>query len=183
MPDFGASSEVRPLDTERILRTLDAHGVDYVLIGGIACLMHGASRVTVDADLVAAADRANLGRLFDVLGDLRAAVLVSERRMAMEDGDPWEVESLRRGPDALVEAQTWHFTTDAGPLDIVFQAAGVGDYHDHLPRAEVLEVFGTQVRVAGLDDLISSKEALLREKDTSILSELHAIRRQRPDSG
>lgn len=165
-----------PLDTERILRTLDAHAVEYVLIGGIACLMHGASRVTVDADVVASTDGQNLVRLFEALGALGAAVLVSERRLAMEAGDPWEVESLRGGPGSLCQAPAWHFTTDAGPLDVVFEAAGVGSYHDHLPRAEVRQVFGTRVHVAGLDDLISSKEALLREKDASVLSELRALR-------
>lgn len=141
--------------------------------------MHGASRVTVDADVVASTDRQNLTRLFHALGELGASVLVSERRMEMEDGDPWEVDSLRRGPEALGDAEAWHFTTDAGPLDIVFEAAGVGGYHDHLPRAEVHEVFGTQVHVASLDDLISSKESLLREKDSSILAELHALRNDR----
>jgi len=157
----------------------DAHGVSYVLIGGIACLMHGASRVTVDTDVVAATDRENLARLFAALRDLDAAVLVSEHRMAMEDGDPWEVDTLRRGPGALAEAETWHFTTDAGALDIVFNAAGVGDYHRHLPRAETRDVFGLQVQVAGLEDLITSKESLRREKDVSVLSELWALLRHR----
>lgn len=179
LTDFDASSRVKPLDTERILRILDTHGVDYVLIGGIACLMHGASRVTVDADVVASIDTENLARLFDALRDLRASVLVSDSRMEMEDGDPWEVDSLRRGPEAFTEAEAWHFTTDAGPLDIVFDAAGVGGYHEHLPGAEVHEVFGTQVHVASLDDLISSKETLLRDKDAGILAELHALRSDR----
>ncbi|MGQ0742816.1 MAG: hypothetical protein ACT4OS_00455 [Acidimicrobiales bacterium] len=174
--DFAASSVIHPLDTERILRTLDHHGVDYVLIGGIACLMHGASRVTVDADVVAAQDAANLARLCQALVELGAAVLVGEARMAMEAGDPWEVDLLRHGPTALAQAPAWHFTTEAGPLDLVFDAAGVGGYHDHLHRAEVRMVFGAPVKVAGLDDLISSKEALGRDKDASVLTELLALR-------
>lgn len=178
MAEFAARSDLQPLDSERILRTLGDHEVAYVLIGGIACLMHGASRVTVDTDVVAATDRGNLGRLFDALKDLDAAVLVSEQRREMEDGDPWEVEHLRRGPDAMIEAEAWHFTTVAGPLDIIFTAAGVGGYQAHLERAETIEVFGIEVLVAGLDDLISSKEALLRDKDTSILAELRALRSQ-----
>ncbi len=174
--EFAARSELRPLDTERILRALDDHGVDFVLIGGIACLMHGASRVTVDADVVAASTQRNLGQLFAALEDLGAAVLVSVRRREMEDGEPWEVEHLRRGPEAMAEVDAWHFTTDAGPLDVVFAAAGVGSYEDHLDHAEPFEVFGIRVLVAGLDDLISSKETLMRGKDISILSELRALR-------
>lgn len=176
LTEFSARSELRPLDSKRILRTFDEHRIDYVLIGGIACLMHGATRVTVDTDVVAARDRANLGRLFEALKALDAAVLVSDGRQAMEDGEAWEVVSLRRGPGALAEAEAWHFTTDAGPLDVIFAAAGVGCYEDHLPRAELFEVFGVQVQVAGLEDLILSKESLLREKDTSVLAELRALR-------
>jgi len=178
LTEFSARSELRPLDSERILRTLGDHGVAYVLIGGIACLMHGASRVTVDADVVAATDQRNLRCLFDALRDLGAAVLVSEQRRAMEDGDPWEIDHLRRGPAAMPEAEAWHFTTEAGPLDVVFAAAGVGGYEDHLDRAETFEVFGIEILVAGLDDLITSKETLLRDKDSSILTELRALRSQ-----
>lgn len=176
MAEFGYSSQVRPLDTERILAALESHGVDYVLIGGIACLMHGASRVTVDTDVVAAVDRANAVRLLDALRALDAAVLVSRERMAIEDGEPWEVESLRRGPDGLADAEAWHFTTAAGPLDIVFHAAGVGGYHEHLPGSERRAVFGIEVNVAGLEDLIRSKESLSRDKDASVLIELRQLR-------
>ncbi len=158
---------------------LGAHGVDFVLIGGIACLVHGSSRVTVDADVVADDRGDNLDRLLAALWDLGAAVLVGAERMAIEDGDPWEVIALRQGPGGLNEAEAWHFTTDAGPLDVVFRAAGVGGYHDHLPAAERRRVFGIEVTVAGLDDLIRSKEGLARERDLAVLSELRELRRQR----
>lgn len=174
--EFSHSTRIRSLDTERILAVLEARGVDYVLIGGIACLMHGASRVTVDADVIAAASIENATRLIAALGDLGAAVLMSEQRMKVEDGEPWEVESLRRGPDGLFDAEAWHFTTDAGPLDVIFHAAGVGDYHEHLHRAERLAVFGIEVKVAGIDDLIRSKESLSRSKDLSVLDELRQLR-------
>lgn len=179
MAEFGYSSQVRPLDTERILAAFEAHGVDYVLIGGIACLMHGASRVTVDTDVVADMDLENAARLFAALQDLGAKVLMSEQRIAVEDGEPWEVESLRRGPGGLADAEAWHFTTAAGPLDVVFSAAGVGGYHEHLPGSERRAVFGIEVNVAGLEDLIRSKESLSRDKDTSVLSELRELWRAR----
>jgi hypothetical protein len=36
-----------PLDAERILRALAEHGVDYVLIGGLAVQTHGHVRTTI----------------------------------------------------------------------------------------------------------------------------------------
>jgi hypothetical protein len=52
-----------PLDAERILRALTEHGVEYVLIGGLAVQTHGHVRTTNDADLIPAPDPANLKRL------------------------------------------------------------------------------------------------------------------------
>lgn len=181
MADFSASPDVQALDTERILATLAAHGVEYVLVGGVACLMHGSTRVTVDADLVPAASPENLARLVEALRTLGAAVFVPRARMRMEAGEPWEVVALRRGPEALLEADAWHFTTDAGPIDVVLDAAGVGGYEDHLGRVETREVFGIQVKLAGLDDLIRSKETLNRDKDAAVLQDLYDLRARSVD--
>jgi hypothetical protein len=177
--EFRVATELNALDTERLLRVLDAHGVAYVLIGGVACLVHGASQGTRDTDLVPATDDANLAKLYDALVALNAAVFVEPRRLEMEGGAPWEVESLRRGAAALRDADAWHFVTDGGPVDLVFTAAGVGGFDDHLARAERLELFGVQVLVAGLDDLITSKTTLGREKDAFTVSELRRLRDER----
>ncbi len=176
MPDFSASFELGPLDTERLLRALDDAAVQYVLIGGVACLVHGASRVTVDADIVPALDDENLRRLLNALASVNAHVLVDEQRLKFEAGDVWETMSLRRGAEGLRDADAWHFTTSAGPVDVVMVAAGVGDFSRHIAGATRLELFGIQVLVAGLDDLILSKETLGREKDLSVLSELRELR-------
>jgi predicted nucleotidyltransferase len=58
------------LDAERILRVLAEHGVEYVLIGGLAVQTHGHVRTTNDADLIPAPDPANLERLANALQDL-----------------------------------------------------------------------------------------------------------------
>jgi hypothetical protein len=62
-----------PLDAERILRALAEHGVDYVLIGGLAVQTHGHVRTTSDADVIPAPDRANLKRLNAALRDLEGS--------------------------------------------------------------------------------------------------------------
>ena len=50
------------------------------------------------------------------------------------------------------------------------------------PRfAENLTVAGRPIHVAGLDDLIDSKETSGRDKDLRALGELRRLRRLRPD--
>ena len=179
--EFGVSHEIFGLDTERILQTLAEHRVEYVLVGGLAALAHGSTLATADADLVPRPDAANLERLLDALEALGGQVLVSERRQAMESGEPWGVAELRRGADGLTSAPAWHLTTSAGPVDVVMDAAGVGTYDAHLDAAVDREAFGVVIRVAGLADLIASKRALGRPKDQAILRELIDLDERAPD--
>lgn len=174
--EFGAGSEIAGLDTERILNTLASHGVEYVLVGGLAAIAHGSTLATADADVVPRRDADNLERLLQALQELDGKVLVDARRLAMEDGEPWEVAELRRGPAALDRAEAWHFTTDAGPVDVVMTATGVGPFEAHADAAEERDVFGIRIRVAGIGDLIASKKALDRPKDRAMLDELRELR-------
>ena len=50
-----------PLQIERVIEVLDRHAVQYMLIGGVAALLHGAQRPTLDLDLLPHSDRENLG--------------------------------------------------------------------------------------------------------------------------
>ena len=176
---FGVSSDVRGLDTERILRVFAAHQVDYVLIGGLAALAHGSTIATADAYVLPRLDTTNLEGLLDALEELGAAILISEQRLAMEAGPAWEATELNdRGAEALASADAWHFTTDAGPIDVVVRVTGVGPYEAHMSGAEDRAVFGVRIRVAGLGDLISSKEATGRPKDEAILKDLRELREQ-----
>ncbi|HEV3071346.1 MAG TPA: hypothetical protein VGY76_07980 [Solirubrobacteraceae bacterium] len=68
-------AERQPPDVERIFAALDAHGVDYVVVGGIAVQVHGHVRMTNDLDLIPSPTPANLKRLADALNDLKARVL------------------------------------------------------------------------------------------------------------
>lgn len=45
-------AESAPFDLERILRTLDRHRVEYVLVGGLGARALGATRPTEDVDFV-----------------------------------------------------------------------------------------------------------------------------------
>lgn len=172
---FEASHEIAGLDTERILRTLAGHGVDYILVGGLAAIAYGSTLATADADLVPDPDPANLERLLDALESLDAKVLVSEQRLAMESAEPWEVTELAKGGAALSGADAWHFTTAAGPIDVVMTATGVGPYDAHLGGVVEREAFGIVIRIAGLNDLIGSKEALHRPKDEAVVRELREL--------
>ena len=68
-------------DPGELLRRLVAAGVDFVVIGGIAAVLHGSARLTRDLDIVFAPDAGNLEALARVLpADATLACAASRRR-------------------------------------------------------------------------------------------------------
>lgn len=61
-------------DPEKMLSALAAEGVDFVLTGGMAAILHGDVGVTVDLDVVPERDGPNLERLAQALRTLGAHI-------------------------------------------------------------------------------------------------------------
>jgi hypothetical protein len=158
------SAPDRVFDAETMLGVLVAHGVDFVVIGGIAVQAHGYIRWTKDLDVIVRPDILNFSRLGEALADLEAEVRGSG---TLKLTDPHQ---LRRAPLIPI-------LTRAGPLDVVNveHVAGAPRSYDSL-RAAALEVelSGFEVAVAGLSDLIRMKRAAGREHD---LMDIEALTR------
>jgi hypothetical protein len=146
-------SEIAPLDPERIVGALAAHGVRYVLIGALAGRLQGLPRFTADADITPSRDQANLAA---ALRELGARVYT--------DGVP-EGLAFDCTARTLARAEMWNLVTDAGRIDVVFRPAGTEGYDDLVHDAITFEVFGAQLMVSSLADLIRSKEAADRPQD------------------
>jgi hypothetical protein len=67
------TTEPPTLDVEQILAALTRHGVEFLLVGGVAAIAHGARRLTVDLDCLALRTSENLDRLAEALRDLNVA--------------------------------------------------------------------------------------------------------------
>lgn len=155
-----------PLDPECLFGVLGDHAVDYVLIGGLAGVLHGSTAMTNDADIVPADDRENLERLAEALRDLDAR---------LRSPDTPEGVSFDPHPALLESMATLNMTTRCGDLDATFSPPGLTDY-DTLAAASVeFEIAGRRVRVACLADIIRSKEAADRPKDRATLPILRAL--------
>lgn len=62
VPSF-VTSDVAGLQAEDLFACLDRHRVQYVLIGGLAAVLHGSPLPTLDADICPSTDPENLERL------------------------------------------------------------------------------------------------------------------------
>ncbi len=163
----------RPFDVSEILRTLSAHRVDFVVIGGVAVQVHGYVRYTKDIDVVVRPSTLNLSRLSEALADLEAEPRAAS---AIDLADPHQLRSAPLVP----------IMTRAGPLDLVNieHLAGAPTSYDSLREAALLvELLGAEVAFAGLSDLIRMKRAAGRRHD---LADIEALTRKpddRPDGG
>lgn len=55
---------------EEIIGALLDADVDFIVGGGVACVLHGVERVTMDVDIAVATDPENFGRFIDVMDSL-----------------------------------------------------------------------------------------------------------------
>ena len=131
-----------PLDAAAILRALADHGVDYVVIGGMAVQAHGHTRTTQDLDLVPEPSAVNLARLAAAAHALGVTADIDFR-----------------------ESIAITLETSAGGLDVHLRPPGAAPYARLRARALELDVAGLKVAVAGLDDLIAMKRASGRPID------------------
>jgi len=149
---------------EGVIRLLGRHGVEYVLIGGLAAITHGAPLVTRDVDLCYARDRQNLERLVEALGEVHADL------RGAEPGLPFLLDAR-----TLARGDAFTFTTDIGWIDIMATPAGTTGYDELARTADEYTLFGHRVLVASLDDLIRMKRAAGRPKDLLAVEELGAL--------
>ena len=154
------------LDPQCLFNVLDKHGVDYVLIGGLAAVLHGSTAMTNDADILPDADGDNLTRLSAALGELEARLRVEGE----PDGLPFDPH-----PSLIASMAMLNMTTKCGDLDLTFTPPGLDGYSGVRGRSVTFEVGGLHIHVAALSDIIRSKTAAGRPKDHATLPILRAL--------
>jgi predicted nucleotidyltransferase len=153
-------------DPQEIFAALERHGVRFVVIGGVAAILHGASHVTTDVDIVPEEGRDNLARLSAALKELNARIRV----VGEPEGIPFD-----HSAESLTRVRIWNLVTDRGNLDLTFVPSGTRGYDDLVRDAEPMTVRGVEVPVASLADVIRSKEAAGRERDRLVLPTLRRL--------
>lgn len=150
-----------------ILDALVAHEVDFVVIGGMAGILHGSAYPSYDLDIAYARDDANLDRLASALVELGARLRVA--------GAPADVPFILDAKTLKAGAHST-FVTPYGSIDILADADGAPPY-DELKRAagEPKPLEGVLVHAASLDHMIAMKERTGRTKDKLMASEYRAL--------
>ena len=148
-----------------LLKRLSDHQVEYVLVGGMACVVHGSQVVTQDVDICAPFTQVNLSRLLAALAGAHPRF-----RMARD------LRPLPDKPEELEDFKNLYLVTDLGQLDVLSEIAGVGGHSGVEQHTIQVDLEGIQCRVLDLDTLITAKSAMNSPKDRQAVMELEAIR-------
>jgi len=147
-----------------IVRLLVSGGVEFMLVGGVAAIAHGAARATFDVDVVYRRTTENITRLAECLAPhkpyLRGAPLGLPFR--------FNIETIKSGLNFTL-------TTDLGDLDLLGEIAGGGTYENLATRCVNAKVFGIECKCIDLVTLIATKRAAGRPKDMEAISELETL--------
>ena len=137
-----------------VFECFERHEVKYVVIGGVAAVLHGVPRATFDLDVLIEASVENAQRLLTALSD---AGLGTAARTTPADVVAHEITVFQ--DRVRIDVQTW-------TPGLAFAAA----WRNRI----VMEFEGQRFFVASLPDLIASKKAAGRDVDLQDVKLLEA---------
>ena len=137
---------------------LAGHGVDFIVVGGVAAVLGGAPISTFDLDIVHARDPDNLVRLVAALGDLDARYRDPAGRV------------LRADAAGLAGNGHHLLMTRCGPVDVLGRIGDGQGYQELVNESVTRPLGGLSIRVLGLAALIRTKAQAGRDKDRAVLA-------------
>jgi len=140
----------------QVCEALNQAGVRYLVIGGVACILHGYARATTDVDILIERTVDNARRALEALGQLGWG-------FAKE----WSAEEILRRPITVVGDD---------PAVDVFTVAWRVKYEDAVTHSSSVEVDGVSVPLISIDDLIETKRTG-RALDAADVEALQRVRR------
>jgi hypothetical protein len=150
---------------QALLTRLKDSGLEFVVIGGVCVIYHGAPVATFALDICCPFGEGNVRRIESVVKDLHPVHRLTANKLPLE--------ATRSSFGAL---KNLYLQTDLGKLDCLSEVAGVGKFETVLEQSVAANFAYGQFRFLSLDALIASKKAVGRERDLDAVRRLVAIK-------
>ncbi len=153
-----------------VLTALDAAGVKYVIVGGVAVVLQGHPRMTVDLDLVLDLDVENARLAVETLTTLGMRPRLPVDAASFYDAKTRESWVLERN---LIAFTMYHPRNPLIEVDLI--ASSPLDYEQLRADADVMELAGLKVPVASRAHLIELKRVSSRRQDLADIEVLERL--------
>ena len=154
-----------PQNDQALLVRLKGSGLEFVVVGGVSVVYHGAPVATFDLDICCPFGEENVLRIESAVRDLNPVHRMTPNKLPLE--------TTR---SSFATFKNLYLQTDLGKLDCLGEIAGVGDFAAVLKQSVVGNFSYGQFRILNMDALIASKLAAGREKDLEAVRLLRAIK-------
>ena len=158
-------------DIEQILAALNDGGVRYLVVGGVAVVLHGHLRTTMDLDLVVQLDPENLEQALSALQRLGYQPIAPVP--ILQFADPSTRESWIRDKNMIVFS-LWLPDRPTFKLDIF--VAEPFEFEPTYERSVTVDLGTAEATVLALEDLIALKRDAGRPQDLADVQALERIR-------
>jgi hypothetical protein len=159
---------------EPILKALNVASVRYVVVGGLATVLHGFARLTADIDLVIDLEPAETRKAIDAL--VRMGFRPRAPVDPLEFADPAVRASWIRDKGMRVFS-LWDPGQPMREVDLFVE--NPIPFEELWGRAEIVTLESTVVRIASIEDLVAMKRMAGRPQDVTDIEALEAIRDER----
>jgi hypothetical protein len=153
---------------QALLMRLKDSGLDFVVIGGVCVVYHGAQMATYDLDICCPFGEENVLKIESAVKDLHPAHRLTANKLPLE---------MTR--DAFGDLKNIYLQTDLGKLDCLGEVAGVGNFSDVKKQSIVASLSYGEFLFLNIDALIAAKMAVGREHDLAAVRRLLAIKERK----
>lgn len=155
---------------EPVLSALEASGGRYVVVGGLATVLHGHARLTADIDVIVDFEPASLLSVLDALTDIGLVPRLPVDARELADPERREEWVNERG------MRVFSFWDPDNPLrEVDLFVDHPIDFEGLWQRSQLVDLDGFHARIASIEDLIDLKRLAGRVQDAQDIEALESM--------
>lgn len=141
-------------DFRDFLKAFNNHHVEYILVGGMAVILHGYVRTTGDMDIWVKKTRDNYGRIVKAFDEFRMPVFDMTENNFLSD-----------------KFDVWMFGVEPVKIELMTAVKGL-DFDEAFKKSLIHQEDDLPVRFLHINSLIDAKKAAGRYKDLDDINQL-----------
>ena len=157
---------------QEVFLALNKAGVDYAVCGGLAVVLYGYARLTMDLDLIVSLEKENLEKIYDTLSVLGYQPQIPIKKE--EFIDKVRLEKLAKEKNMKVVS----FYNKKDPFEAVDIGVNLPDVQKLLAKKKKMRMNNFYIPIITIKDLIKMKEDLARPRDLIDAENLKKIKEE-----